>query len=203
MTPSKPRLVGLPGGLAGGKSQVSETLLLLGAPVIDADRISRALTAPGGAALPAIRQAFGSGVFPGEALDRALLADAVFGKKAQLERLNAILHPLVFEEMERQIAQAAGLSAVILDVPLLYETGFDRRCAEVWCVWAPRRMQEQRLLARGMTVKEARLRIESQMPADEKARRADRVILTIGDKQDSAQAARSLWYGMMRRVALG
>ena len=54
-----------------------------------------------------------------------------------------------------------------------------------------------------MTVKEARLRIESQMPADEKARRADRVILTIGDKQDSAQAARSLWYGMMRRVALG
>ena len=203
MTQNRTWLVGLTGGIACGKSHVSQTLAALGAAVVDADGISRALTAPGGDALPAVRQAFGDAVFSGEELDRALLARAVFGKKAEIARLNAILHPMVFAEMERRIEQAAGQPAVVLDVPLLYETGFDRRCAEVWCVWAPRHLQEQRLLARGMTLNEARLRVESQMPPDEKARRADRVILTIGDKRDSAKAAEALWDGLMRRIALG
>lgn len=202
MTQNKPYLIGLTGGIACGKSHLSNALMSAGAVVIDADAISHALTGEGGAALPAIRAAFGEGVFEGEALNRQALAARVFFDAEALKKLNAITHPLIFAEMARQISRHAHQPALVLDVPLLYETGLDARCQEVWCVYAPREEQVRRLVRRGLSEEEARQRIDSQMSGDEKARRSDQVILTTGTKEESASRAIALWRDVLRRLAL-
>ena len=92
-------VIGLTGGIACGKSNISDKLSSLGGQVIDADRISRALTAPGGAALPGIRAAFGDRFFPGGALDRRALGALVFSDPEALNRLNELTHPLILEEI--------------------------------------------------------------------------------------------------------
>ena len=203
MTQSNPYLIGLTGGIACGKSNLSEALKNNGVLVIDADEIARDISKPGGEALPGIRQIFGGGVFDGEALNRAKLAGEVFGKPEKISKLNAIMHPLIFAEMESQIKSNRYLPALVADVPLLYETGFDRRCDEVWCALAPREEQVIRLLRRGLSLEEANLRIDSQMPAEEKARRADHVIKTTGDKEDSARTVLMLWQETIRRLLHG
>lgn len=202
MTPNKPRIIGLTGGIACGKSSLSAALRAHGASVVDADEIARALTAPGGAMLPALRARFGEAIFDGEQLNRARLAALVFEDKNALEALNAILHPAVFEQMDKQMAQLAIQAAIVVDVPLLYETGYEKKCDEVWCAWAPERVQLARLTARGLSEAEARARIHSQMPAIKKALLADRVIITTGSLQSSATAVTRLWDEMQRRYTL-
>ena len=150
MKPSKPLLIGLTGGIACGKSHLSQALKEHGVTVIDADQISRSLTAPGGAALPDVRAAFGDGVFSGEELDRAKLAQRVFGDEAALKTLNGILHPMVFEAIEQAIHDNHHQPALVLDIPLLYETGYDKRCGAVFCAWAPEATQLERLKERGL-----------------------------------------------------
>ncbi len=178
------RIIGLTGSIACGKSNVSATLAELGAAVIDGDVLSRRLTAPGGAALPAIRAAFGDGVFlPDDTLDRRALGAAVFGHEENRRQLNAILHPMIIDLTRREIeaARLAGAPLCVLDMPLLYEAGMDSLCDRVWCVWIPRETQLQRLMARdGFTREEAESRLRSQLSADEKAARAHVVIDTSG-----------------------
>ena len=201
MIRSKPYMIGLTGGIASGKSSLSAALRQAGAVVIDADKISHELTMVDGAALPAIREAFGEGMFRHGALDRAALGNLVFSDKAQLDRLNTLMYPLILSEMERQIDSSADQAVVILDVPLLYEAGWDSMCDEVWCAWAPRWMQVRRLIKRnGLTLREALNRIKSQMPAREKARRATHMIMTTGTRQESARKALILWRDALRRA---
>ena len=202
MTRNNPYLIGLTGGIACGKSNLSSALISAGATVIDADEISRALTQPGGKALPAIRAAFGGKVFKGPDLDRQKLARHVFSDPEALKRLNAITHPLSCEEMERQVRQHQDEPALVLDVPLLFETGMDKRCDEIWCASAPRETQVARLIHRGLSEKEALRRIASQMPGEEKARRSKHVILTTGTKEESAAQAVALWQDVLRRLSL-
>lgn len=97
------KIIALTGGIACGKTTLANMLRELGAPVIDADAISRSLTAPGGKALPAIREAFGSEVFQNDqTLNRAALAARVFQDPEQLQKLNAITHPLIIEQMPKR-----------------------------------------------------------------------------------------------------
>jgi dephospho-CoA kinase len=194
-------MIGLTGGIASGKSSLSNALRQAGAVVIDADKISHELTMVDGAALPAILEAFGEGVFRHGALDRAALGNLVFSDRQQLDRLNALMYPLILAEMERQIDSSADQAVVILDVPLLYEAGWDSMCDEVWCAWAPKWMQVRRLIKRnGLTLRQALDRIKSQMPAHEKARRATHVIKTTGTRQESARKALILWRDALRRA---
>ena len=178
------RTIGLTGSIACGKSNVSATLAELGAYVIDGDLLSREVTAPGGMALPALREAFGNGIFhPDGTLDRRALGSIVFGNAEALARLNGIIHPMVIA-LTRQRIEAARLSGAdlcVLDMPLLYETNMESLCDRVWCVWLPRETQLQRLMDRdGFTLEEAEARLRSQLSADEKAARADVVIDTSG-----------------------
>lgn len=185
-------VIGLTGGVACGKSNLSSALRVAGARVIDADEISRALTAPGGAALPAIRAAFGDEVFDGAALNRRALSDAIYRDEDARKALNGIVHPLVLSRMRQ--AMAAEQGAVVLDVPLLFECGMDAWCDEIWCAYLPQREQARRLMAReGVSRAEALRRIRAQMPTLEKARRSDRVIRTDGSREDSASLVLSLW----------
>ena len=119
-------LLGLTGGIGSGKSTVAGLLAARGAAVIDADAISRATTAPGGAALPAIALEFGPHLIGADgALDRAAMRQQVFDDESARRRLEAIIHPLVAAETDRQArqAQAAGSPMLVFDVPLLVESG--------------------------------------------------------------------------------
>jgi len=174
--------IALTGGIACGKSTVSGMLSDLGASVIDADQISRSLTAPGGLALPAIRAAFGEGVFNADGtLDRTALSALVFHDKAAIEKLNLIIHPLVKQQMENQLAECRkqGARVVVLDVPLLFEANMQHMGDLVACVTAPQEVQIARMQSRnGYTREEAFSRIRNQMPVSEKARLSDIVIDT-------------------------
>ena len=192
-------VIGLTGGIACGKSNLSKALKEHGVPVVDADEISRALTAKGGAALPCIRERFGDKVFDGDELNRRALSDIVFSDPAARDALNAILHPMVLSEIRRQLDETDG--PAVMDVPLLYEVGMDSWCQEIWCAHVPQKEQVRRVRRRGaITYKEALRRIHSQMPVMEKRRRADYVIRTEGPKAESAAIALGLWRDALDRL---
>ena len=185
-------VIGLTGGIASGKSNISAALSSLGAKVIDADQISRSLTAPGGKALPGIREAFGESFFSGDTLDRKALGSLVFSDPEALEKLNGLTHPLILKEIRErlQTLEMAGEPVCVLDAPLLFEAGLDSLCDTVWCAWLPKKLQVERLMARdGLTRKEAEKRIASQMPPGEKKRRSGLVIDTRGSREESAEKA--------------
>ena len=190
--------VGLTGGIACGKSNLSRALRAAGARVIDADEVSRSLTAPGGAALPAIRAIWGDAVFDGGALNRRALSDRVFSDPEEMKKLNGLMHPMILDAIRRELDDWEG--PAVLEAPLLYETGIDRWCDEVWCAYVPQTEQVRRLRHReGVTWREALRRIRSQMPAREKARRSRHVIRTDGTKQESAAIVLALWREVMAR----
>lgn len=143
--------LGLTGGIGSGKSTVAGLLAEAGAAIIDTDAISRALTAPGGAAMPALREAFGPALVAADGgLDRAAMRNAVFADPAALLRLEAILHPMIGAETERQAHQAAADHALLVfDVPLLVESGRWRaRVDRVLVVDCEPETQIQRVMAR-------------------------------------------------------
>lgn len=188
--------IGLTGSIACGKSTVSGYLRSLGYPVVDADAISRALTAPGGAALSVVRTAFGDGFFSADgALDRRALGRHVFDHPDALARLNAVLHPMILREIGAQLsALEAAHGTVFGDVPLLFECGMQPQFDRIWVVSASRETQLLRLAERdGLTGSEAAARIDAQMPLAEKCRLADAVISTEGPiEQTQAQVRRLL-----------
>jgi dephospho-CoA kinase len=169
------KIIGLTGSVGMGKSTAAAMIRRLRVPVFDADATVHRALARGGAAVAAVAAAFPGAARDG-AIDRRILGGLVLGDRAQLKRLEAILHPLVGHEERRFLARARGQrrARAVLDVPLLFETGGDRRCDRVLVVWAPAFLQRARVLARpGMT--EARLRfLSAQQTAErEKRRRAD------------------------------
>ena len=182
------KTIGLTGGIACGKSTVAKMLEEMGASVVDADAIGAEVTGPGGPALERIREAFGDAVFsPDGTLDRAALGAAVFSDRKRLEQLNAATHPLIRQKMLERIedCRKRGASIVVLDVPLLFEAGFDDLADMTLCASASEETQIQRLKARnGLNRREALERIRSQWPLEEKERRCDLVIHTDIPKEE-------------------
>ena len=190
-------VLGLTGGIACGKSTISQTLYELGAVIVDGDLLSRELTADGGAALPDIRAAFGDGVFhPDGTLNRRALGAVVFADDTARDKLDAIMQPLLLTLILRSIedARLSGAAVCVLDMPLLYEKDLDRLCDRVWCAYIPQETQLERLMQRdGFTPEEAENRLRSQLPAEEKAARADVVIDTSGPMDYTKECVISLY----------
>lgn len=202
MKPNKAYIVGLTGGIACGKSHVTRQLRALGVPVLDADAISHDLTAPGGAALPSIREAFGDSVFDGDILNRRALGAVVFGDPEKRGRLEGIIHPLVLETMLRETS-ALDAPIAAWDVPLLFETGLDKQCDEVWCVYITPGEQLKRVMHRDhLDQQAAQARIDSQMPMQEKKDRAQRRISTMGARAATRRHVRGLLRDLKRRLKL-
>ena len=185
--------VGLTGGIASGKSTVARLFGELGADVIDTDGISRALVVPGSKALDQIVERFGKGVLTAEGtLDRRRLRTIVFADPAGRRELEAILHPPIRAEA---MARAAASTApyVILVVPLLFETGFDRLVDRRLVVDCPESQQIDRLIARdGISATEARAMLAAQMPREERKRRADDCIDNSGSLESTRARVREL-----------
>lgn len=179
------RAVGLTGGIGSGKSAVADALAARGAVVIDTDEISRALTAPGGAALPEIERAFGPGVLGEDGgLDRAAMRRRVFDDAGERRRLEAILHPLIRAESDRRLAAAQGPYAVLV-VPLLFESGaWAGRVDAVVVVDCPETLQVSRTAARsGIAPGEVRAIMAAQWPRWRRLQAAGRVVWNGGTRE--------------------
>lgn len=193
--------IGITGSIACGKSTVSGFLRESGYAVIDADAISHALTAPGGDALGAIRAAFGSGVFSGDALNRRALGAVVFSDAKKRAQLDAILHPMILSRIAAALsAQDAPGKLVFADVPLLFECAMEDWFDRIWVVSAKEDTQLERLMARdGLSRDAALARIRSQMPLEEKRRRADDVIHTDAEIPETQRQVLSLLASIQER----
>ena len=179
--------LGLTGGIGMGKSTASQMFRDLGHPVWDADAAVHDLYAPGGAAVAPVAAAFAGTMCDG-GIDRAALRQALAADPAGFQRLEAIVQPLVAAERADFIARHADTPIVVLDIPLLYETGAERGMDGVAVVSAPAAVQRARVMARpGMTEENFRLILSRQMPDSEKRKRADWVIPS--DTMDGARAA--------------
>ena len=192
-------VVGVTGGIASGKTNITDALKAIGAHVIDADEISRSLTVPGGKALPLIRKAFGDQVFSGENLDRKRLGQLIFSDAGKRETLNALMHPMILKETWEAVERQEGI--VFVSAPLLYELGMEKKCHEVWCTYIPHEEQVTRLMHRDqISAVDAEKNIASQMPAEEKMRRANLVINTLGTKEESARLALQAYQRLQEKL---
>lgn len=173
-------ILGLTGSIGMGKSTAARVLKGMGVPVCDSDAVVHGLLGRGGTAVAPIAEAF-PGVVKGGAVDRRALGAAVFGNPAALKRLEAILHPRV-HAAQRAFLRSAAMRRVpvaCLDIPLLFETGGERRVDRTIVVSAPFGVQKARVLARpGMTPEKFAGILARQMPDAEKRRRADFVVQT-------------------------
>ncbi len=173
-------VIGLTGSIGMGKSTVASQLAALGVKGICADSIVHRLLASGGAGVGPVGAAF-DGVIKNGAVDRKALGAAVFGNDEKRKKLEAILHPMVVAEEDMFIRNMRRLGAeyVVMDIPLLFETGAEERCDIVAVASAPAFIQRQRVLARpGMSEEKFRHILAAQMPDSEKRARADFIIPT-------------------------
>ena len=177
-------VVALTGGVGSGKSSVAACLRGIGAPVIDADAISHALTAPGSPVLELIAETFGARFIDAAGhLDRAAMRTLVFSDTAARARLESILHPRVVSEMQRRLAQCSAPYAV-LEIPLLFEAGQTGLADRILVVDLPEAEQIRRVWRRsGLDVAEIRRIIDSQVPRSRRLEGADDIIDNSGDPQ--------------------
>lgn len=181
-------VIGLTGGIATGKTTVSNYLKELGYPVIDADVIARHVVEPGTKGLRMITDTFGAKVLTSDGqLDRQQLAQLVFTSSEQLQQLNRILQPIIRERIQELIGTSKD-SVVVIDVPLLYEQHYEELCDVVMVVSVQPQQQLKRLMNRNhLTMDEAKNRVASQMPLSSKERLADVVIDNNGSVEETRQ----------------
>jgi dephospho-CoA kinase len=174
-------VLGLTGSIGMGKSTAAGMLRRLGVPLFDADGEVHRLLAPGGGAVRAVAAAFPGVRNEAGGIDRQTLGRLVFGDLPALRRLEAILHPLVRAAERRFVAHARARreKLVVLDIPLLFETGGQNRCDYALVVSVPARLQRERVMRRpGMTEQRFADILRAQIPDAVKRRRADFVVLT-------------------------
>ena len=192
------KIIGLTGGIACGKSTVSKVLKDCGARIVDADAIAHELSQPNQPIFHAYVELFGPEIVtPEGTLDRAEIARRVFSDTALRDKMNACVHPIIRAVVEDCLdaAHMAGIPAVVLDVPLLFEAGWDALTTDTWVVSLPPSEQLARLLARDHTMDEAeaRARIDAQMSLAEKCMRADVVIDNSGTRDETKKCVEKLW----------
>ncbi len=178
------KIIGITGGIASGKSTVSSYLRELGQIVIDADEVVHDLQKKGGALYQVLVGWLGTDILQADGeLDRKKLAALLFGSNEKLAKSANLQNPIIRKELEKRRDRALqDNELVFLDIPLLYEQGYEDWCNQVWLIYVDRETQIQRLMARNqLTKEEAQLRISRQMPLEEKRDLADLVLKNTGD----------------------
>lgn len=190
------KIIGLTGGIASGKSTVSNWLLSQGYPVVDADIAARKVVEPGMPALEKIRKAFGDDVLlPDGTLDRKRLGSIIFANEEKRQTLNVIVHPAVREWMRQETERAfgEGASIVIMDIPLLFESKLTHMVEETILVYVTKETQLKRLMERdGYMEADALARIHAQMPIDEKKELADYIVDNNGPLSETIEQMKQI-----------
>ncbi|MCB1046402.1 MAG: dephospho-CoA kinase [Calditrichaeota bacterium] len=171
-------LIGLTGGIAAGKTLVANWFRHQRIPVVDADAVAREVLESDAALLARVRERFGPGVFAEDgSLLRRELGRLVFGDAGALQELNEMVYPELARSLDSRLEALEDQPLVVLDAALIFEWGIEESCDEIWVVLAPDEQRIDRLLrTRGFSPEEAHERIASQIPQEDKARRAHRVI---------------------------
>jgi dephospho-CoA kinase len=190
-------IIGLTGGIASGKSTVAKIFEELGAVRIDTDILAREVVKPGQPAWQAIIREFGEGILDCERrIDRKALAALVFNDSIKLHKLNEITHPAVRALLREQVADAIrqGAKVIIIEVPLLFEAGFEKEVDKTIVVSVNEQTQFARLMQRdGITRDEAAKRIAAHMPLWEKVQRADMIIDNSGAPEETKKQVIDMW----------
>jgi dephospho-CoA kinase len=189
-------LIGLTGGIATGKSTVAAMLRELGATVVDSDEAARAVVEPGTPGFEQVVAEFGPEAVRDGKLDRDRLGEVVFADETRRHRLEEIVWPLVRAWTAERVSEASerGVARVVLDIPLLYESGRTEGFASVIVVYAPEELQVKRLRERsGLSLDQARARMAAQLPIEEKRRRATYVIDNSGDLESTRAQVEETW----------
>jgi len=190
-------VIGLTGGIGTGKSEAARHLVTLGARLIDADVVGHEAYRPHAEAWRRVVEAFGEAILgPEGEIDRRALGAIVFSDPDQLARLNGIMHPLMTGMVQEKIDafRETGSEAVVVEAALLFEAGWSSLVQEVWVTDSPVEVVVARLAQRnGMSEKEARRRIASQMSREERLERADFVIDNSKDVESMREAIDELW----------
>ena len=190
------KVIGLCGGSGSGKGAVSSIFAEIGIPSIDTDAVYREMTLSDSPCMRALAAEFGDEVVNSlGGLDRARLASIVFNDPSRLEKLNKIAHSFILDETRRRLAayKDEGLSAAIVDAPVLFESGFYNECDEIICVVADREIRTGRIMSRdGITRDAAEKRIASQMPDEILISKCDHVIYNNSDIESLREQILSL-----------
>ena len=198
-------VIGLTGGIASGKSTVAEQLRLLGATVIDGDRVGHRSYEPGTPGFEKVVNAFGHDVVAKDGtIDRRILGGTVFGAPEELERLNTILWPeirRIIQDDLREIRHHDRNAIAVVEAAVLLEAGWDDLCDEVWVVTSSPKVAVDRLMSRNnLTEEQALARINAQMSARERAERADVKIDNSGDEEQLRGRVDRAWRTLLRRL---
>ena len=197
-------VIGLTGGIASGKSTVSKILAQTGAPVIDADKIAHEVVMPKQLAWEKIVSHFGiSVILDSGQLNRAALGAKVFSNPTERKWLENLIHPLVQVAIEQaiQVCQHEKKEIVVLDIPLLYEVGWETLVDETWVVSVDATTQLNRLVQRDhLLLVQAQKRIDSQMSLTEKVKRADYVIDNMFDLAKTREQVLKRWNQIRKKV---
>ncbi|SEQ72049.1 dephospho-CoA kinase [Piscibacillus halophilus] len=189
-------IIGLTGSIATGKSTVSNMFKAWEIPVVDADQIAREVVEPGKPAYQKIVEHFGKKVlYDNGTLNRKKLGEIVFGNDEERKKLNSFIHPEIRKEMVRQREEyvSAGESAVVLDIPLLFESKLFDYVDKVLVVYVDPEIQLERLMERdGSDKEEALSRIQSQIPITEKKERADAIVDNTGTIENSKEQLKEI-----------
>ena len=194
--------VGLTGGIASGKSTVSEAFARLGAKVLDADKVAREVVQPGQPAWLKLQQAFGPEFFlPDGEINRSKLRRLVFADPEERSKLNTIVHPEVMKEINRrfeQLTTSVQDAVVVVDVPLLLEVGVAHRFDRVIVVYVTENVQIMRLRQRdGLSLEGARRALSTQMVLNKKVEQADYVIDNSGTRDETQAQVKKVWQELL------
>lgn len=187
--------------MASGKTEVLSIFRELGAEIIESDHIARKVVAPGSPVLARLAQEFGEDILlPDGQLDRVRLAHLIFSQEEKRRKLNSIMLPPIIEMIDLEVRRLRGTGrTIVLEAPLLFETGYENNCDYIVCVDADDKFRLRRLIQKtGLSEEEARLRIRGQnlqIPAH----KVDFVIRNEGDREELAREVKRVWDGFARR----
>lgn len=188
-------VVGLTGGIASGKTTVAKILSDFDIKIVDVDKIAKEVVSPHTSIWEKIRETFGEEILDKDlSIDRSKLAKLIFSVPAERKLLDSITHPIILTKIKEKLAELKNESIVVIDIPLLFETGFEKEVDKVVVVFAQRALQIERLVRKcKLSLKEAEDRIDSQMSLLEKTKKADWIIYNNGGMEELREEVRRLF----------